>query len=64
LTPDVAFDPNANFGMVDEFLELYSNEESQELVDDSEDKSIDENNQKDELPLDVELGDDNEEVDE
>jgi len=27
LTPDVAFDPNANFGMVDEFLELYSNEE-------------------------------------
>ena len=27
LTPDVAFDPNANFGMVDEFLELYENEE-------------------------------------
>ena len=30
LTPDVAFDPNANFGMVDEFLELYSNEEASE----------------------------------
>ena len=31
LTPDVAFDPNANFGMVDEFLELYENEEASEL---------------------------------
>lgn len=29
-TPDVAFDPNANFGMVDEFLELYDNEEVDE----------------------------------
>lgn len=35
LTPDVAFDPNANFGMVDEFLELYENEEvDSELVED------------------------------
>lgn len=38
LTPDVAFDPNANFGMVDEFLELYSNEEADsELVEDEPD---------------------------
>ena len=35
LTPDVAFDPNANFGMVDEFLELYSNEEvDSEIIED------------------------------
>lgn len=38
LTPDVAFDPNANFGMVDEFLELYENEEvDSELVEDEPD---------------------------
>ena len=37
LTPDVAFDPNANFGMVDEFLELYSNGEvDSELVEDAQ----------------------------
>ena len=35
LTPDVAFDPNANFGMVDEFLELYPNEEAgSEIIED------------------------------
>ena len=38
LTPDVAFDPNANFGMVDEFLELYSNEEAgSETIEDEPD---------------------------
>ena len=38
LTPDVAFDPNANFGMVDEFLELYSNEEAgSETIEDETD---------------------------
>ena len=38
LTPDVAFDPNANFGMVDEFLELYSNEEvASEIIEDEPD---------------------------
>ena len=38
LTPDVAFDPNANFGMVDEFLELYSNEEAtSEIMEDEPD---------------------------
>lgn len=29
LTPDVAFDPNTNLGMVDEFLELYENEDEE-----------------------------------
>lgn len=38
LTPDVAFDPNANFGMVDEFLELYLNDEvDSEIVEDEPD---------------------------
>lgn len=38
LTPDVAFDPNANFGMIDEFLELYENEEaSSEAFEDEPD---------------------------
>ena len=38
LTPDVAFDPNANFGMVDEFLELYENEEAgSETIEDEPD---------------------------
>lgn len=38
LTPDVAFDPNANFGMIDEFLELYSNEEADsEIIEDEPD---------------------------
>ena len=38
LTPDVAFDPNANFGMVDEFLELYSNGEvDSEIIEDEPD---------------------------
>lgn len=38
LTADVAFDPNANFGMVDEFLKLYSNEESDtEVIEDDPD---------------------------
>lgn len=64
LTPDVAFDPNANFGMVDEFLELYENEESEELVDDLDDESDDENALEDELPLDLELDTDNKEVNE
>ena len=51
LTPDVAFDPNANFGMVDEFLELYSNEEAgSETIEDEPDGNF-------EVP-------DNEEVDE
>lgn len=45
LTPDVAFDPNANFGMVDEFLELYEiekdghNSETTDKVD--EDSEVD-----------------------
>lgn len=38
LTPDVSFDPNANFGMIDEFLELYSNEEADsEIIEDEPD---------------------------
>jgi len=54
LTPDVAFDPNTNFGMVDEFLELYENGEVGETEEDSED----------ELPIDLELANASEEVDE
>ena len=38
LTPDVAFDPNANIGMVDEFLELYESEEAHsETIEDEPD---------------------------
>jgi len=54
LTPDVAFDPNTNFGMVDEFLELYSSEEVNKPEEDLED----------EFTIDLELVNNNEEVDE
>ena len=40
LTPDVAFDPNANFGMVDEFLELYENEEVDLMIVPEESEAV------------------------
>ena len=58
LTPDVAFDPNANFGMVDEFLELYDLEsytESnfEEDVDEDIDTLEDDLDEEDELIIDT-----------
>ena len=64
LTPDVAFDPNANLGMVDEFLELYSNEEaSSETIEDEPDgnfeltdnEEVDEESGGEELEVDLVL---------
>jgi len=68
LTPDVAFDPNTNFGMVDEFLELYENEEADDTEEDFEDEpdgNFESSKESDgELPLDINLIDDKEEVNE
>lgn len=61
LTPDVAFDPNANFGMVDEFLELYSNGEvDSEIIEDEPDGNFE---LTDDEEADEELGGEELEVD-
>ena len=61
LTPDVAFDPNANFGMVDEFLELYSNEEvDSEIIEDEPDGNFESTDNKE---VDEHLGGEELEVD-
>ena len=61
LTPDVAFDPNANFGMVDEFLELYSNGEvDSEIIEDEPDGNFE---LTDNEEADEELGGEELEVD-
>lgn len=61
LTPDVAFDPNANFGMVDEFLELYENEEvDSELVEDEPDGNFEATDNEE---VDEELGGEDLEMD-
>ena len=61
LTPDVAFDPNANFGMVDEFLELYENEEvDSEIIEDEPDGNFE---LSDNEEVDEELGGEELEVD-
>ena len=61
LTPDVAFDPNANLGMVDEFLELYLNEEiDSEIIEDEPDGNFE---LTDNEEVDEELGGEELEVD-